>query len=131
MSDYLPRASTTSAIGLLHADKAYRVARWHAAHGVPPDLAAQHGFLAGSQFVFVWLWVIPWATLVGLVYWTDNPWGLFWKASVIYLAFALWHRQKVFMRTDPRLRLCYKVDTKTLKTLWYFSWLFAVYLIVS
>lgn len=131
MSDYLPKASTTAAFGLLQSDKAYRIARWHAAHGVPPEMATQHALMASTQFIFVWFMVIPWAALVGLVYWTDNPVGIAWKVAIIYLALALWHRQKKFMVTDPRIRLHYRISTRSIKNLWYLAWVFGILLALS
>lgn len=123
MSDFVPRASTTSALALLQADKAYRIARWHASHGVPPNLAARHGAAASGRLLFSWFFVLPPAFLLAAVYWTNSLGWLAWKGFVLYLSLVIWRRGKVFAATDPRYRLCYVIRTNVYVVAWFLAWI--------
>lgn len=131
MSKYVPRASTQAALGLLQADKAYRVARWHTSQGVPPEIAIPHAIRASRYFMYTWFLLLPSAAILGLFYWTDNVGWLIWKASVVYMSIVLWHRQKIFLITDPRLRLRYTVGTSTFVGLLCCAWVTPIYLMIK
>lgn len=106
----LPSVPTQSAVGLAVGARAYRIARFHAAQGVDPHLAAQYGARAADATFCFWVGVFPPAVFFGLFMW-KTPVLIGWKVVLVALALVIWRRLRTYLNTSPIYRCRYAVPT--------------------
>lgn len=96
--------------------RAHEFARRHAANGVPVDIASQHGVRAvEAAYIYWWFAGIP--TIFFAIFAWYPAWAFVWKVGLCVMAYMLYKRMRLFIDTDPRIRLRYRLRTGWLTTI--------------
>lgn len=100
---------------------AYRYAQYHAARGVPVDIAAQHGkTVAGWRYCF-WAGPAFWTALFSFVMLIPVGVTQIWWLSLLTITLMLYKRLNVFTYTPPSYGIHYSFST---------GWLVAAYVLL-
>jgi hypothetical protein len=113
----LPKASTQITVGAWQSAIAYDVARMQGEMGVDPEAAAVHAFNLSSGRMCFNVFIAPVAAFMLLFVWDWNPVVIFFKVSLVTMAFVIWKRMNLWERVPWPMRVQYRIPTWFIATM--------------